>query len=268
LKIHPNDLVLEGLVQAREGDPRRLLDHLDCCPGCFQRFETLRSGAENGAGDSYGSALESSHEVYRRRRSALHQERAEAAGLVDELAVLRPDQREAALRTSPRFSTWGVFERLVEKSLAVAAQSPRESEDLGLLALRISDGLRIEEHRRELIEDLRARAWAHIGNARRERGDLAGAEAAFRRAYSHLLEGTRDPLERALLSSLRAALLRDQGHGEAALRLLQRALVIFQDLGQQHRVARCLDDMAAFWRSAKKKGGAGEASGSPPFVQA
>lgn len=283
MKIHPNDLVLEGLVQARAGDPRRLLDHLDCCPGCSRRFETLRGDVsgisgigdigdggdlEIQSGDSYRSALESSRRAYQRHRSALDRERAVAAKLVEELTRLRPDQRDAALWTSTRYSTWGVFERLVEKSLDVAGHNPVEAEELGLLALRISDGLRANEHRRELIEDLRARAWGHIGNARRCRGDLGAAADAFRRAYSHLLQGTRDPLERALLSELRAAFLRDQGHFEAALRLLQRALVLFQDLGQEHRVGRCLDDMAAIWRVTKTKGGAGEISGHRPELPA
>lgn len=269
LKIHPNDLVLEGLVRSRTGDPRRLLDHLDCCPGCSRRFETLRGETGSQSGDSYVSALESSRRVYHRHRNTLERERALAAVLVEELTGLRADQREAVLGSTTRFSTWGVFERLVERSLAVAGHSPAEAEDLGLLALRISDGLRVDEHRRELIEDLRARAWGHIGNARRCLGDLAGAGDAFRRAYSHLLQGTRDPLERALLCELRAALLRDQGCFETALRLLQRALVLFQDLGQEQKVNRCLDEMSAIWRAARKtKGGAGEVSGHRPELPA
>lgn len=49
----------------------------------------------------------------------------------------------------------------------------------------------------ERIEDLRARSWAHVANARRIRSDPRGAEEAFQRAWADLEKGDRRLLERA-----------------------------------------------------------------------
>jgi tetratricopeptide (TPR) repeat protein len=188
----------------------------------------------------YGQALRDSEEVFHHREQILAQERMEAPGLFVELTAFSPEQRELVVQNTPRFQTWGIFELLVERTIETSIRSPAHAEGLGRLALRLSDSLDPDLYGLELIEDLRARAWAYIGNACRVRSDLQGAEEAFAFSYDHLKKGTKDTLERGILLDLEASLQRDQRRFDEALSLLRRAISIFLQSGQQHRAGRSL----------------------------
>ena len=116
----------------------------------------------------------------------------------------------------------------------------RKSWGIGAQALGFLD----TDHTGSLIEDLRARAWGYIGNARRVRSDLHAAEGAFEEAYLQLEKGTEDPLERAILLDLEASLRRDQRRFDEAYKLLRRAISIFLQSGQKHRAGRSLVNLA------------------------
>jgi tetratricopeptide (TPR) repeat protein len=169
-------------------------------------------------------------------------ERAEAVSLVAELLAHSPERRELIARNSPRFHTWGVYERILAESWKKIFASPDQAESLAALALRLSEYLDAT-YGKEAVEDLRARAWAYIGNARRTRTDLAGAGEAFRHAHFHLCRGTGDPVEQALFFDLFASLLRAQRHFRLAMRLLQRAFEIYLMIGDRHRAGRVLINM-------------------------
>jgi tetratricopeptide (TPR) repeat protein len=128
--------------------------------------------------------------------------------------------------------------------LEVSIRSPFDAEDLGLLAVGISEHLDVQRYVIELIEDLRGRAWAYVANARRVRSDLSGAEEAFVKAYQHLQKGTQDTLERAILFDLEASLRRAQRRFDDAFRLLRRAISIFLQSAQTHRAGRSLLKMS------------------------
>jgi tetratricopeptide (TPR) repeat protein len=161
-------------------------------------------------------------------------ERDAAPPLVAELLVHPPAEREAAVRGRPCFHTLAVCELLIERSFAEESAEPAE------LALRLVDHLDIAYYGRCVIQDLRARAWAYIGNARRTGGDLAGAEEALARAEDLLDEGSADPLEEARLLDLKASLLCDQGRFEPAVELLDSAVDIYGDIRDLQRRGRAL----------------------------
>jgi tetratricopeptide (TPR) repeat protein len=190
----------------------------------------------------YDLALKPSR-AFQAQSLSLDRERSEALGLFVELMGFPTEQRDLLLRSFPKFQTWGLFELLVERSLEMAVRDAHYAEDLGLLALEVADHLDVGKYWEDLIEDLRARAWAHIGNARRVRSDLQGADEAFEAAYAYLQRGTRDSLERALLLDLKASLRRDQRRFDEAFKLLRRAIDIFMEMGQRHRAGRSLVKM-------------------------
>jgi tetratricopeptide (TPR) repeat protein len=169
----------------------------------------------------------------------LERERAQALGLWGELQERSAEQREILLRNCPRFHTWGLYELLVERS-GECIRNPAHAEEIGLLALRLSEELDTSTYPNELVEDLRARIWAFLGNSRRLRSDLRGAEEAFDSAYHHLKQGTREPIERATFLDLKASLRRDQRRFDDALRLLRRAVSLFLGAGDSHRAGRAL----------------------------
>jgi tetratricopeptide (TPR) repeat protein len=254
LKIHPNDFALEELLLSLSKEHLGVVDHLLRCSTCRRRFlgflQHQRSGPlARRAADvlkwttvpvSYGGVLRESEHVFVEKERVIAKERVDAPGLFVELTRYPADQRDFVLKNSSRFHTWGVFELLVERTSEISIRNPFQAEELGTLALRLSEYLDPNLYGAELIEDLKARAWAYLGNAYRVRSDLQAAQAAFGSAYEHLKKGTSDILERAVLFDLEASLRRDQRDFDDALSLLRRAIAIFLQYGQQHRAGRSL----------------------------
>jgi tetratricopeptide (TPR) repeat protein len=260
LKIHPNTFALEELLLSLSVEQMGVVDHLTRCSTCRRRFQSLaQQRSKNLArqladilewpqkNSDYEPALEQTQSVCQGRERLLAKERAEAPGLFVELLKFCPDQRTVLIQNSTRFQTWGLFELLIERSFEMGIRDPSYAEELGRSALVLSDCLDCETYGRPLIEDLRARVWAYIGNACRLRSDLCGAEESFAQAYDHLSKGTRDPLERALLLDLEASLRRDQRQFEESLRLLRRAVKIFLQSEQNHQAGRTLVKLATVY---------------------
>jgi tetratricopeptide (TPR) repeat protein len=232
-------------------DPR-VLRHLSGCSRCRSRlvdsprlydpapvvpFRPSTSG-------SYDAAFERSLSVVARRVHLLERERGEAPGLFAELMERTEEQREILLRNSQRFRTWGLLELAVERSLERSIQDAERGEELGRLALRIADLLDDDRYGADQLEDLRARAWAYVGNARRIRSDFQGAEEAFRQALSHLQRGTGDLFEQAILLDLQASLRRSQRRFDIALKLVRKAVALFLEIGDGHRAGRSLVNLS------------------------
>jgi tetratricopeptide (TPR) repeat protein len=190
--------------------------------------------------DTYETALTRAERRVKSWEALFQRERAESAGLVAELLSHPPERQELILRNNARYITWGVLERLLEQSWASRLESPDRAELLARLSLFIAERLDASLYGAASIEDLRARAWGYIGNARRIRTDLAGATRAFARALGHLRHGTREPIEHAALLDLQASLRRAQRRFPAALRLLRRAFSLFEEVGDRHRAGRTL----------------------------
>jgi hypothetical protein len=91
-----------------------------------------------------------------------------------------------------------------------------------------------------VVEDLKARAWAAAGEARRRQGDLAGAEEALRAAAGCLAHGTGDLLVEARLLELEAVLRRAQGRAGEAAALLKLAAARYRESGEVKLLERAL----------------------------
>jgi tetratricopeptide (TPR) repeat protein len=246
LKTHPTDLHLEALYLDLGPEHRKVLDHIAGCARCRERAAEIRrpkSGAAEAANmpDMPESPSDEPPDPHVFPFSlVLLQERAEAVDLLMDLLRQPASRREAFLRIDPRFRTWGFIELLVARSLEAATRDPGHAEELGRLALTASSLLDAGFYGAESIEDLRARAWGHIANARRVRSDLDGAEQGFASAKEHLQRGTQAPLEIALLLDLEASLRRAQRRLGEAARLFLKAAGIFLDHGEPHRSGRSL----------------------------
>jgi hypothetical protein len=174
-----------------------------------------------------------------RLRTALDRERAEAPALAAELLALPPQERGDRLRRDGRFQTWGLCELLLARGLE-AGTAPAEAGALATLALAGADRLDRERHAAPVVDDLKARAWAAAGEARRRQGDLAGAEEALRAAAGCLAHGTGDLLVEARLLEFEAALRREQGRGSEAAALLKLAAARYRESGEVDLLARAL----------------------------
>jgi len=252
VKIHPNDDVLEEFVLSLDEEHKSLLGHLAGCNYCRSRLYYLprplplhpKDALGNPRAGIYEAGLAESRRALSEWQAILERERDEAPGLFVALSEQPAEGRELLLRDSPRFQTWGVFELLVERSLEASLQDPAFGGYLGRLALHLSGHLDRGRYGAERITDLRARAWAFVGNACRLQFDFQGAEKAFGQAYQELKKGTGDGLERAIFLDLKASLFRDQRRFDEALHLLQRAVDLFLSHGERHRAGRSLVNMA------------------------
>jgi len=196
----------------------------------------------------YGSALERSARKLLQHQAALDRERMEADALVPDLLRRRAERQLLLLRNDPRFYTWGVLERLLERSRDGILADSAESERLAALALDLAPHLDTAYYGLTRIEDMRARAWATIAEVRRMRSDFAGAGEAFAAARAHLGAGTGDSLESAILFESEATLRRCQRRFSAAHALLLRAIEAFVENGEDQRTGQALVSLAAVHR--------------------
>jgi tetratricopeptide (TPR) repeat protein len=241
MKIHPPDQLLRRFLRSSGDRMPPILEHLEACPRCSLKLEAFRE--QRSAGPAYDAAMMSGARLLQDLQTTYESERLEAKGLVSELLKHPAERQRILIHNHPRFHTWGVFELLLETSRKESAENPALGEQLSRLALDLSEHLDSTRYGTEGIEDLRGRAWAYIGNARRVQSDLREAQDALERALSHLRQGTRDPWERAVWLDLKASLFRAQRRFEDAMRLLNRALVLFLAVGDQHRAGRTLVNM-------------------------
>lgn len=257
MKIHPNDLLLQELMLSLGQEQGTILDHLISCESCRRRAKELRNQPAGSTGKllgwafhAYDKALERSLPDANAHSRLLARERAQAPALLVELMAYPEPQRYLLLANDPRFRTWGLFELLIERSREMAGRDAIYAEAMGMLALRLSDGLDPMVYDPDLIEDLRGRTWAHIGNARRVRSDLVGSEEAFQKADARLRQGTQDAVERAIFLDCKSSLRRDQHRFEEAVRLTHRAASIFLQHGHRHRAGRSLVKMSTIHHMA------------------
>lgn len=168
------------------------------------------------------------------------EERTGALALYRALLAQPPHQREEFLDTEPRSHNYALAELLLAASHDVAVYDTGASVDLARLALAVVDRLDPHRYGSGLVADLKARAWAYVGDAWRNGANPTAAQEAFRLAESHLRRGSGDPLEEAEVLSLAAGLLGDEGETLRALEYLDRATTLFLEARDTRSLAFAL----------------------------
>ncbi|HZF13235.1 MAG TPA: hypothetical protein VFE33_30970 [Thermoanaerobaculia bacterium] len=189
-------------------------------------------------GETGGGAL---FERLARTREILERERSGAPALLTELLAAEPARQLDRVTHDPRFQTWGLCELLLEiPSPADFAETDRRAR----LVLAAADHLG-DRHPAPLVEDLRARAWARVGEACLATADLAGAETALRTAATCLGHGTGDLLVDARLLEFEAAVRCAQGRPGDAIAPLRQAAARYRKANEVDHLARVVA-----WREA------------------
>ena len=155
-----------------------------------------------------------------------------AADLLDE-----PEVGRGNLLRQTRFQGLALCELLLERSREAWAAEPARALELSALGVEVSGRLDVSLYGDELVEDARARAWAHLANARRIASDLRQAEEALVTARGHHRRAGSDAFTEAEILSFEASLRSSQGRFDEAARLLDGALAIYRQARDRHRVA-------------------------------
>jgi tetratricopeptide (TPR) repeat protein len=172
--------------------------------------------------------------------AVLARSRAEAPQLFQELAALDPAERLARLHADPRFVSWGLCELLIRESRQAAQANAAEAVHLADLAVHVADLIpEGEPYEEKWLFQLRALAWAALGNAYKVQGDLSVAERSFEMSAVWWEAGTvsiGDVLGyEPVLLDLKASLRMAQRRFPEALKLLDQAVDLFLHGQPEHQ---------------------------------
>jgi len=174
------------------------------------------------------------------RLTLIASERTAAPRLLDELLQRPAAERGAVVHAARRFQSLALCDLLLDESCEAGSHGSSEAIALAELGILVADHLDTRYYGSAVVHDMKSRAWAYLGNARRLASDFAGAEQALRFAESLAEDGSADPLEEARLLDLKALLLSDQGWFEEAAELLDTVAEIYEDVKDLHRKGRTL----------------------------
>lgn len=179
------------------------------------------------------------------RVAQAHQSGLEAAApaaeqLFAELERLPVDRQRLLVCKDARFHSWSLCKLLLDRSWRSGFNDPIQALQLAEVAVSVAYELGTDAVPEELVFDLKARAWALLGNARRIASDLRGAEKAFELAESLIERGSGDPIEQGRILELHASLHIGRRRLDRAARNLRRADVLYRRAGAHHRQGRVL----------------------------
>ncbi|HEV2855941.1 MAG TPA: hypothetical protein VHC97_24350 [Thermoanaerobaculia bacterium] len=217
-------------IDRTEDENRKLLHLIAVCPGCREAGGWLLDLHRAGALPPLFGPVD----------VALARSRAEAPALWEALARHPHERRLALVRATRRFASWGLCELICRESRTAAAEDPARSAELAELAVLVADA--IEDgapYEPGWVYQLRALAWAHLGNARRVQGDLRGADEAFSMSDSWWGAGEEAAGDTQgygpVLLTLKANLRSDQRRFPEALSLLDRAFAAYLEGDPEYR---------------------------------
>ena len=252
---HPDRQALERFSQAgaSAAEERWIESHLRSgCQVCQREVDHLLgtlSPAPEGASERAAASFASWDGLFaqlERRLALVTAERRAAPPLLAELLGYPPAERPVLVTHCRRFRALAVCELLLDASFEKGFHDAGQSAELAKLGLLLARHLDAGHYGHSVVQDVQARAWAYLGNARRIAFDLAGAEEALNQAERLAESGSADPLEEARILDLRASLLSDQGRFEQAAELLDVVIGIYQDLHEPHRQGRAMISQGVF----------------------
>lgn len=223
---------LERLIseEVDAGWTRLLLHHLEVCPECARTGGWLLDLHRSGRLKLPFGLLD----------LALARSRAEASALWEEISGRSPEERLRLVLQKERFASWGLAELLGRESRSAALEDSARSIELAELAVAVADRIvEGEPFEDRWVYQLRALAWAYLGNAWRVQGDLKRAEGTFEASGSWWEAGSAgigDVLGyEALLLDLAASLRTAQRRFPEALELLDQVIEIRLQGDPEHR---------------------------------
>jgi tetratricopeptide (TPR) repeat protein len=256
---HPTPDALEQFVlgQLAPAEMRAIARHLlTGCQPCQEVTANLWEPADAGmearsldagelaaedAGDAYDAVLDRVFAKVVATESLFAEQRSLGRRLYAELLQCPAERRHLLLANSQRFRNRMLCERLIEGSYEACFETPRLAIELAQLAVSAADRLAVEEcGGEEVLAGLRARAWAHLGNAFRTNFDLASSESAFAVVETLLNESRVTLFEKAKVLSLLASWRKAQQRFGEALQVFDRVAAIYKKLGQWNLLGRTL----------------------------
>lgn len=203
------------------------------------------AGPEPGPRPDYGAAFAKAERAVAAFLAPARAAASAPKGLLAEIEGLAEEERIHHVSTDARFAEPELVKLLIGQSLGHRYENPDRMLHWAHLARIAADVCTVSESGSEgRLFDLKARAWAHFGNALRVCGRLREAEEALAIAQRFVLQGTGDPLVKARLYEHQASLHNFQRRFDQAIRLTEEAGRIYRDLGETQMLAVTLVSQA------------------------
>ncbi len=262
--FHLDAATLEGFLAGslpRRRD-RRIAWHLTSCQSCRDKLLQHPQGEalldkimaaqpreeEANTQPSYEAIIGRSYGMLIDREIEMRQDREKAHHLCAELLRHPPARRRVLIDHVRQYQSWGLCEHLLGLCSRSRDDGGEERIEWAQLAIAITEKLPAAELGASLLNDLRARSWAQLGDAQRMVGNCAAATIALQTAQQLLKQGTGDPLEKARVLRMLASLHLDQGSFDEADPLLAVAQRLYRRLGENQQLGRTLLERARIHR--------------------
>jgi tetratricopeptide (TPR) repeat protein len=187
------------------------------------------------------------------QRSPTRPQTATAEELLAILLALPREDRRSQASAARRFRSRPLCELLIVRSHELRYADAEQMEELANLALAVAGQLDAASvGGPAALQDLRARACAHLGNAFRVRGRFTAAGRALERAQAHRLQGSHDLSLEALVLELTASLLESRRDFRGALERLELACAIHEQRADGPALAKALVQTGIVWGYANR----------------
>lgn len=246
---HPPWEAFHQLVrgQASPEETRAVVRHLLAgCSSCLRIAEkALRAPAStlsphHPQEQTYDAVFDRLEQKLSRGVSGLIAERANAQELYAELLGHQAVEGLSQVHSTRRYASLALCELLLRKSQDLTLEDADKARRALDLAVAVAEQLDLELYGAPVVQDTRAIAWAYFAETRRVEADLRSAASSLRSAERLFELGSGDPLVKAELLTLQAALRGYGGRFEEAVALLNRAASIYRRLGDPHLLGRTL----------------------------
>lgn len=261
---HPTQDALERFILGRlpTAEMRSVLRHLlTGCSLCQEAtgglwkpddlesllpFVDLEEGPLEESSDEYEQVFDRVFSRVAVNEAAAARERALGRELFEELMHHPAARQHLLVGNSLRFRSRTLCEILLQESFEAGFRDVARSLELARLAVALVELLAEEScGSAEILDSLKARAWAQLGNAYRVNQDYSQAEGAFAHTESYLSSRGRIGLiDKARVLDLLASLRKDQHRFAEAVQILDRVGSIYRRLGQWHLLGRTLQQKA------------------------
>lgn len=248
MEYHPTAADLEAFLRGALsiGETKLVITHLlSGCPRCQKAMETSSTALFfPGRAEPSGTGAEYDFPLFR----AINQARRQTFA-ADRSESLLPPAPSAGFQEKPvgiaPYIGPGLkgpegCEALLAASRELRHQDPEGMVFLAALAVGVSERIHPSSATHSAVTDLKARAWAELGNARRVANDLRGAEAALEHSLRCAEQGSGDPLLLARILDLTASLYNDQRRFDKTFQLLDLVHQIYCQHGERHLAGRAL----------------------------
>lgn len=158
--------------------------------------------------------------------------------LARRLTALPPAQRRLAFGGRHLTNALKVVKQLAREAFELRQSSVPRAMAAADTAVELSAMLCSRTSQFRQIADGRSEAWMQKANLLRLSDDLVGADRAWRRVGRLLACGTGDLKLQADADQLQASLRKDQGNYSNAALLLEKAVALYDDLGEGLAAAR------------------------------